>query len=202
MITTKRKIVVVDLGRPGNVGDTVGLQKQGPPDGILDLDQSLGSKKAIGLQNETDSTLDRLGTSGPLRNSPGMASLKSDVQYPLLKGVGPGIKGPVKGSGFFDVSKNVFGPGPSPNVNTKNSFGTLQDEEDCFDTDLGLWEHEIEMVKKFVETSTRPKIEEYSSWSENMRKYYDGLTKINGDEAEVESETDEMVRFMKLGSKF
>ncbi|KAM0007323.1 hypothetical protein Hdeb2414_s0144g00812601 [Helianthus debilis subsp. tardiflorus] len=104
--------------------------------------------------------------------------------------MGPTVKS--KGSGFFVVSKQAFGLGPSPNVNTKNSFGTLRDEEDCFDTELGLSELEIEVVKKFVETSTRPEIEDYSAWFENMRKYYDNLTKVNGDEVEVESETDEM----------
>ncbi|KAJ0929086.1 hypothetical protein HanRHA438_Chr04g0201071 [Helianthus annuus] len=99
----------------------------------------------------------------------------------------------------------VFDPNPykfGPTCDTTNSFGTLRDEVDCFDTELGIWEHKIEVVKKFVETNTRPKIEDYSGWSENMRKYYDSLTKVNGDEAEVESKTDEMARFMKLGSKF
>ncbi|MFS7904281.1 hypothetical protein Hanom_Chr01g00034291 [Helianthus anomalus] len=130
-----------------------------------------------------------------------MDSVQFKHNGPNLEGVsGPTVK--PKGSGYFDVSKQVFGHGPSQNVSIKNSFGTLRDEEECFDTDPGMWEHEIEMVKKFVETSTRPKIEEFSSWSENMRKYYDGLIKVNGDEAEVESETDEMVRFMKIGSKF
>ncbi|MFS8006708.1 hypothetical protein Hanom_Chr14g01252371 [Helianthus anomalus] len=104
------------------------------------------------------------------------------------------------GSGFYDVSKNDFGSQSGPSCKTTNSFGVLRDEEECFDTDLGLWEHEIEKVKKFVETSTRPKIEEYSSWSENMGKYYDGLTKMNEDD-EVASETDEMARFMKSGIK-
>ncbi|MFS8004259.1 hypothetical protein Hanom_Chr13g01223621 [Helianthus anomalus] len=104
------------------------------------------------------------------------------------------------GSGFFDVSKSEFGSQIGPSCKTTNSFGTLRDVEECFDTDVGLWEHEIEMAKKFVETSTRRKIEEYSSWSENMRKYYDGLTKMNEDD-EVASETDEMARFMKSGVK-
>ncbi|KAJ0698738.1 hypothetical protein HanOQP8_Chr10g0347961 [Helianthus annuus] len=124
----------------------------------------------------------------------------------LLKHGGP-ILDPVigqamksKGSGFFDVSKQDFGLGPKQVVNTKNSFGSLCDEDDCFDTDLGLWENEIEIVKKFVESNTRPKIEDYGSWSANMKKYYDGLTKMNEDD-EVASETDEMARFMKSGVK-
>ncbi|KAJ0741219.1 hypothetical protein HanOQP8_Chr06g0225571 [Helianthus annuus] len=119
-----------------------------------------------------------------------------------MMAVGPVTKGPIKGSGFFYVSKTVFGPGSSPNVSTKNSFGTLREEEECYDTELGFWEHEIDMVKKYVEASTRPKIEDYSAWPENMRKFYDSLTKVNENEAEVESETDEMARFMKMGSKF
>ncbi|MFS8013817.1 hypothetical protein Hanom_Chr15g01337521 [Helianthus anomalus] len=91
------------------------------------------------------------------------------------------------------------GPGPNPNVNTSNSFGALRDDEDCFDTDVGLWEKEIEIVKKYVESNTHPKIEDYDSWSGNMKKYYDSLTKINEDD-EVASETDEMARFMKSGA--
>ncbi|KAJ0532525.1 hypothetical protein HanRHA438_Chr09g0380391 [Helianthus annuus] len=127
------------------------------------------------------------------------------VQYanvgPVLKVVmDPSLK--PKSRGYFDLSKRDFGHGPSSNVSTKNSFGTLCDEEECFDTDLGLWEHEIEMVKKFVESNTRPKIEGYSAWSENLRKYYDSLTKVDGDEAEVESDTGETAQFMKIGSKF
>ncbi|MFS8013786.1 hypothetical protein Hanom_Chr15g01337191 [Helianthus anomalus] len=105
-----------------------------------------------------------------------------------------------KGSGFFDVSKQDSGLGPTQVVNTKNSFGSLCDEVDCFDTDLGLWENEIEIVKKFVESNTCPKIEDYDSWSANMKIYYDGLTKMNEDD-EVASETDETARFMKSGVK-
>ncbi|KAJ0915920.1 hypothetical protein HanPSC8_Chr06g0255531 [Helianthus annuus] len=147
---------------------------------------------AVGLQ----------GTSGPSHISPAVVSLKSDVHFPLLASVGPVTKGPVKGSGFFYVSKTVFGPRSSPNVSTKNNFGTLRDEEECYDMELGLWEHEIDMVKKYVKASTRPKIEDYSAWLENMRKFYDSLTKVNENDAKVKSETDEMTRFMKLGSKF
>ncbi|MFS7969647.1 hypothetical protein Hanom_Chr09g00811631 [Helianthus anomalus] len=44
-----------------------------------------------------------------------------------------------KGSGFFDVSKNNFGPRQSPILETKNMFGKLQDEEECFDTEYVLW---------------------------------------------------------------
>ncbi|MFS7956786.1 hypothetical protein Hanom_Chr07g00658611 [Helianthus anomalus] len=75
-----------------------------------------------------------------------------------------------KGSGFFDVSKQDFGLGPSQNINTKNSFDSLRDVEDCFDTDLGLWENEIKVIKKFVDSDIRPKIEDYDSWSGNMKK--------------------------------
>ncbi|MFS7902234.1 hypothetical protein Hanom_Chr01g00008891 [Helianthus anomalus] len=104
------------------------------------------------------------------------------------------------GSGFYDVSKNMLGLQSGPSCNTTNRFGSLRDEEECFDTDMGLWEHEIEKVKKFVETNSRPKIEEYISWSESLRKYYDRLTKMNEDD-EVASETDEMACFMKSGVK-
>ncbi|MFS7969329.1 hypothetical protein Hanom_Chr09g00807901 [Helianthus anomalus] len=105
-----------------------------------------------------------------------------------------------KGSGFFDVTKQDFGHGPSLNINTKNSFGTLRDEEACFDTEIGLWENEIEVVKKYVDSNTRPKIEDYNSWSGNMKKYYDSLMKMNEDD-EVASETDETARFMKSDVK-
>ncbi|KAJ0950213.1 hypothetical protein HanPSC8_Chr02g0045541 [Helianthus annuus] len=94
----------------------------------------------------------------------------------LTKNAGPilevvmGQKVKSKGSGFFDVSKQTFGAGPSQIVNTKNSFRTLRDEEECFDTDLGLWDHEIDVVKKFVDSRTRPKIEDYDSWWGNMKK--------------------------------
>ncbi|MFS7901522.1 hypothetical protein Hanom_Chr01g00000651 [Helianthus anomalus] len=108
-------------------------------------------------------------------------------------------KSPKYGSGYFDVSKQNFGLGPKQGVCTKNSFGTLRDEEECFDTDLGLWEHEIDVVKKFVESNTRPKLEDYDSWSVSMKKYYDGLTKMKDDD-EVASETDETARFMKSGA--
>ncbi|MFS8013827.1 hypothetical protein Hanom_Chr15g01337621 [Helianthus anomalus] len=109
-------------------------------------------------------------------------------------------KGPKNGSGYFDVSKQTFGLGPRQGLNTKNSFGSLRDTEDCFDTETGLWENEIEVVKKFVESNTRPKLEDYESWSANMKKYYDGLTNMKEDD-EVASETDETARFMKSGVK-
>ncbi|KAJ0535202.1 hypothetical protein HanRHA438_Chr09g0408941 [Helianthus annuus] len=164
--------------------------------------------RAAGPQNRLVGS-DKIVT-GPLKaaNSPDVGLVNPSMHDQLLKYDGPILETVMgqtvksKGSGYFDVSKQAFGPGPSSNISTKNSFGKLRDEEECYDTDLGMWEHEIEAVKKFVETSTRPKIEDYNVWSENMRKYYDSLTKLNGDEAEVESETDEMARFMKLGSKF
>ncbi|MFS7961355.1 hypothetical protein Hanom_Chr08g00714001 [Helianthus anomalus] len=54
-----------------------------------------------------------------------------------------------KGSGFFDVSKNTFGPRKSPNLEVKNTFDALQNEEDCFDTEHELWEKDMLMVRKF-----------------------------------------------------
>ncbi|KAJ0555220.1 hypothetical protein HanIR_Chr07g0299591 [Helianthus annuus] len=101
--------------------------------------------------------------------------------------------------GILMSRKHNFGLGPKQGVSTKNSFGTLRDEEECFDTDLGLWEHEIDVVKKFVESNTRPKLEDYDSWSVSMKKIYDGLTKMKEDD-EVASETDETARFMKSGA--
>ncbi|MFS7996178.1 hypothetical protein Hanom_Chr12g01126921 [Helianthus anomalus] len=154
---------------------------------------------AVGSQN-------RPATVGhtSILNSPNVKN--SSMHDQLLKTDGPILEAVVgqtmksKGSGFFDVSKQEFGSGPSQTVNTKNSFGSLRDEEECFDTDLGLWENEIEVVKKYVESNTRPKIEDYDSWSGNMKKYYDSLTKMNEDD-EVASETDETARFMKSGVK-
>ncbi|KAM0007883.1 hypothetical protein Hdeb2414_s0002g00060431 [Helianthus debilis subsp. tardiflorus] len=139
------------------------------------------------------------GEAGPSqRAGPSSKPILEPVLQPIVDSIVEAQK--TYGSGFFDVSKNDFGSNLGPMCNTKNSFGSLIDEEECFNTDVGLWEHEIEKVKKLVETSTRPKIEEYKSWSENMRKYYDGLTKMNEDD-EVASETDETARFMKLGVK-
>ncbi|MFS8023776.1 hypothetical protein Hanom_Chr16g01455511 [Helianthus anomalus] len=115
-----------------------------------------------------------------------------------------------KGSGFFDVSKNMFGPRESPKVETKNAFGSLQDDEDCFDTEQGLWEKEMLLVRKFYETNTQPPNDVFKSWSEKQRAYYVMLTKFdpvneamietkNEDEIEVESETDESARDIVRG---
>ncbi|KAJ0789042.1 hypothetical protein HanPI659440_Chr05g0198971 [Helianthus annuus] len=144
-----------------------------------------------------DSVVDAGPTALHSEPDPSVFALGSNLQ------VGSSVKAQkVYRSGYYDISKNSFGSQSGPTCNTKSSFGSLCDEEECFDTELGMWEHEIEVVKNFVETSIRPKVEEYHAWFENMRKYYDGLTKVNGDEAAVESETDEMARFMKMDSKF
>ncbi|MFS7916645.1 hypothetical protein Hanom_Chr03g00179741 [Helianthus anomalus] len=71
-----------------------------------------------------------------------------------------------KGSGYFDVSRQNFLPRVSPIVETKNAFDTLQNEEDCFDTEHGLWENEMLMVRKFYETNTQPPDDVFSWWSE------------------------------------
>ncbi|KAM0057487.1 hypothetical protein Hdeb2414_s0005g00158741 [Helianthus debilis subsp. tardiflorus] len=136
---------------------------------------------------------DELTSDDVTKASPNPYGLQSDPV--LIENTGPKI-----GSGYFDVSNQNFGLGPKQVVNTKNSFGSLCDEVECFDTELGLWENEIEVVIKFVESNTRPKLEDYDSWSTNMKKYYDGLTKMNEDD-EVASETDETARFMKSGVK-
>ncbi|MFS7999088.1 hypothetical protein Hanom_Chr12g01161871 [Helianthus anomalus] len=96
---------------------------------------------------------------------PGPTSLNSDIHFPPLKSSGPispnsgkfsadpilmQKSGTKKGSGFFDVSQNNFGPQVSPIVETKNSFGKLQDEEECFDTEYGLWEKDMLLVRKFM----------------------------------------------------
>ncbi|MFS8013783.1 hypothetical protein Hanom_Chr15g01337161 [Helianthus anomalus] len=115
-----------------------------------------------------------------------------------------------KGSGFFDISRNSIGSRGSPTVETKNSFGTLQDVEDCFDTEYGLWEKDMLMVRKFYETHTQPSDDVFKSWSEKLQAYYVMLTKFdpvseamvetrNEDEIEVESETDESARDMVQG---
>ncbi|MFS7973153.1 hypothetical protein Hanom_Chr09g00853241 [Helianthus anomalus] len=176
-------------------------------------DQRKPSDKAAGLRNSADlgsmggglDVFPPLKAGGP-QNETGdlISSPKMNDQFikhggPILDPVmGQAMKS--KGSGFFDISKQEFGYGPSQNVNTKNSFGSLRDEEECFDTDLGLWENEIVVVKKFVDSNIRPEIEDYESWSASMKKYYHSLTKMNEDD-EVVSETDEMARFMKSGVK-
>ncbi|MFS7894741.1 hypothetical protein Hanom_Chr09g00848991 [Helianthus anomalus] len=115
-----------------------------------------------------------------------------------------------KGSGFFDVSSQNFGPRVSPTVETKNNFDTLQNEEDCFDTEHGLWEKEMLMVRKFYEINTQSPDNVFSSWSEKLKAYYVRLTKFDPvkealvetnveDELEVESETDESARDIARG---
>ncbi|KAJ0751608.1 hypothetical protein HanLR1_Chr05g0195241 [Helianthus annuus] len=133
---------------------------------------------------------------GPSQSTNPSSNLEP-VLKPILDSIAKAQK--TYGSGFFDVSKNEFGTQLGSSYKTSNSFGTLRDEEECFDTEIGLWENEISVVKKYVESNTRPKIEDYDSWSGNMKKYYDSLTKMNEDD-EVASETDETARFMKSGA--
>ncbi|MFS7909493.1 hypothetical protein Hanom_Chr02g00095241 [Helianthus anomalus] len=109
------------------------------------------------------------------------------------------------GTGYFDTS---VGLRASPSLNTKNTFGVLRDEVENFDTESGLWDHEVEIVKKYSSPSSNPPDAIYEAWNENMKKFYQELTKkvVNSvgknvdDEVEVESETDETARFMKLNS--
>ncbi|MFS7905446.1 hypothetical protein Hanom_Chr01g00047791 [Helianthus anomalus] len=61
-----------------------------------------------------------------------------------------------RGSGFFDVSQNNFGPRQSSILETKNTFRSLQDDEDCFDTEHGPWEKEMLMLRKFYKTNSHP----------------------------------------------
>ncbi|KAJ0786389.1 hypothetical protein HanOQP8_Chr02g0054891 [Helianthus annuus] len=155
-----------------------------------------------GIQNKAMGSIVTSPSMINVSPSDGTVSMKDQLlkhDGPILDAVMGQATRP-KGSGFFDVTKQDFGLGPSQKISVKNSFGSLRHEDDCYDTDLGLWESEIEIVKKFVESNTRPKIEDYDSWSGNMKKYYDGLTKMNEDE-EVASETDETARFMKSGVK-
>ncbi|MFS7965537.1 hypothetical protein Hanom_Chr09g00763431 [Helianthus anomalus] len=208
--------VIVEPG-PSRQG---GLHISGCSDPILGSSNGVGrgkpSEKAAGLQNNNEhgpfvgepKDFPPLKASGPDMGCYGDAAGPpksvgpSSVLEPVLQPIVDSIMKAQKtyGSGFYDVSKNMLGSQPGPSCKTTNSFGMLRVEEECFDTDIGLWEHEIGKVKKFVETSTHPKMEEYSSWSENRRKYYDGLTKMNEDD-EVASETDETARFMKSGVK-
>ncbi|MFS7937358.1 hypothetical protein Hanom_Chr05g00426641 [Helianthus anomalus] len=113
--------------------------------------------------------------------------------------------GPSGGTGFFDTS---VGQKASSSLNTKNTFGVLRDEVDCFDTKIGLWDHEVEVVKKYSASCSNPPDVIYEAWNENMKKFYQELTKkiVNSvgknmdDEVEAESETDETARFMKSDS--
>ncbi|KAM0039816.1 hypothetical protein Hdeb2414_s0012g00386431 [Helianthus debilis subsp. tardiflorus] len=187
----------------GSNNKSDGLQK--PAVEGLDLLQENISLVAAGLRESSpsDGCLGQMIGSALVVDPPALEQQSGPSNLePVLQPIVDSIIKAQKtyGSGFYDVSKNDFGTQLGPSCKTTNSFGTLRDEEECFDTDIGLWEHEIEKVKKFVETSTRPKIEEYSLWSENMRKYYDGLTKMIEDD-EVASGTDEMACFMKSGVK-
>ncbi|MFS7958689.1 hypothetical protein Hanom_Chr08g00681721 [Helianthus anomalus] len=116
-----------------------------------------------------------------------------------------------RGSGFFDITQNYLGPQKSTLVETKNSFDKLQDEEECFDTEYGLWEKELLLVRKFYETNTCPPFDVYSSWSDKMKAYYVILTKFDPvkdamvetsgeNEIKVESETDEAARDIARGA--
>ncbi|KAM0038933.1 hypothetical protein Hdeb2414_s0012g00376281 [Helianthus debilis subsp. tardiflorus] len=179
-----------------------------------DLGKWKPSEKAAGLQNDVGSSYKQ--QAGPVQlsdNAVGAVKVGHESLRPAdVNNSSPNIyglhsdpvlienKSPKCGSGYFDVTKQNFGLGPKQGVTTKNSFGVLRDEENCYDTELGLWDNEIEVVKNFVESNTRPKLEDYDTWSANMKKYYDGLTKMNEDD-EVASETDEMARFMKSGVK-
>ncbi|KAJ0869919.1 hypothetical protein HanRHA438_Chr11g0494401 [Helianthus annuus] len=140
---------------------------------------------------------------GPNLVSPNIYGVNSD---PVLMEV----KGPKNGSGFYDISRNNFGSRQSPTLETKNSFDTLQNEEDCFDTEHGLWEKDMLKVRKFYETNTQPSDDVFKSWSEKLRAYYVMLTKFdlvneamvetkNEDEIEVKSETDESARDIARG---
>ncbi|KAJ0786388.1 hypothetical protein HanOQP8_Chr02g0054881 [Helianthus annuus] len=182
----------------GSNSKSIGLQK--PAVDGLDLHKESAGRRESGPSDEGIGQMMGLALApGPsvLKQQSGPSKLEPVLQ-PIMDSIIKAQK--TYGSGFYDVSKNDFGSNLGPMCKTKNNFGTLINEEECFDTDIGLWEYEIEKVKKLVETSTRPKLEEYCSWSENMRKYYDGLTKMNEDE-EVASETDEMACFMKSGVK-
>ncbi|MFS7920106.1 hypothetical protein Hanom_Chr03g00220451 [Helianthus anomalus] len=141
--------------------------------------------------------------SGLSSDSPNIYGLYSD---PVLMEV----KRPKNGSGFYDVSRNNFGPRQSPTFETKNSFDTLRNEEDCFDTEHGLWEKDMLMVRKYYEMNTQPSDDVFKSWSEKLRAYYVMLTKFepvneamvetrSEDEIEVESEMDESARDMVRG---
>ncbi|MFS8035303.1 hypothetical protein Hanom_Chr17g01591481 [Helianthus anomalus] len=112
---------------------------------------------------------------------------------------------PKDGTGYFDTT---VGLRTSPSLNTKNTFDVLRGEVEHFDTKRGLWDHEVEIVKKYSSPSSNPPDVIYEAWNENMKKFYQELTKkvVNSvgknadDEVEVDSETDETARFMKINS--
>ncbi|MFS8006730.1 hypothetical protein Hanom_Chr14g01252601 [Helianthus anomalus] len=132
------------------------------------------------------------------RPYPGLVN--DPVLEPVIK-----QKEPKGGTGYFDTSVGVRA---SPNLNTKNTFDVLQDEVEHFNTKIGLWDHEVEVVKKYSNSSSSPPDVIYEAWNESLKKFYQELTKnvVNSvgknadDEVEVESETDETARFMKLNS--
>ncbi|KAM0060980.1 hypothetical protein Hdeb2414_s0004g00130571 [Helianthus debilis subsp. tardiflorus] len=182
----------------------------------------LGGGTSVGLSE--GSCLHQNATAVSVESGSGPIPALNDKEFPPLHSVGSKSKGPMKamvenlreiwrGSGFFDISQNNFRPRQSTLVETKNSFDTLQNEEDCFDTEHGLWEKEMVMVRKFYETNTKPPDDVFSSWSEKLKTYYVMLTKIDPvkenlvetnveDEVEVESETDESARDIARGVWF
>ncbi|MFS7964178.1 hypothetical protein Hanom_Chr08g00747151 [Helianthus anomalus] len=181
-------------------GPNVVAMKTGPTDqskaGPVGSHESKSGPSGSSLVNVGE-TVD----SGPSLDSPNIYGLKSD---PVLEPVMI-QKDPKGGTGYFDTS---VGLSVRPSLNTKNAFGVLRDEMENFDTKTGLWDHEVEVVKKYSKSCSSPPDVVYEAWNESMKKFYKELTgnvitrveSNQDDEVEVESETDETARFMKLNS--
>ncbi|MFS7972583.1 hypothetical protein Hanom_Chr09g00846521 [Helianthus anomalus] len=155
----------------------------------------LGAEKNLG---STDLRGPNVGTGNILKNKIPLKSMVDNLSERS------------KGSRFLDVSKNDFGSRQSPKLETKNTFGMLQDKEECYDTEFGLWEKEMFLVRKYYETNICPPVDVFSSWSDKMKAYYVMLTKFDPvneamvetsveNEVEVESKTDESARDIVRG---
>ncbi|MFS7954812.1 hypothetical protein Hanom_Chr07g00635041 [Helianthus anomalus] len=166
--------------RPNMVsGGCLGSEETGPT--VLNLDDNFPPLNKTGPTKETregDVIGSATGSSPAIRSKSVVVSFKSGLHPvpPQLQKIGPAssLDGPKnnlksinptkamvdnlreksRGCGFFDVSQNNFGPRQNKLVETKSSFGKLQDEEDCFDTEHGLCEKDMLIVRKFFETNT------------------------------------------------
>ncbi|MFS7994561.1 hypothetical protein Hanom_Chr12g01107501 [Helianthus anomalus] len=194
--------LVADLGpiRPNDKADGPNLGADGGctaargPGPVL-LAKVTGPTGAAVGSGPADLHSSLLRKSGPINSGPFYNAAGINIYGPKKDHGLSENKAQRKGSGYFDVSQNNFGSRQSPILETKNTFGKLQDEEDCFDTEHGLWEKEMLMVRKYYETNTHPPDDAFSSWSEKLKAYYVMLTKFDP----VESESDEAARDIAHG---
>ncbi|MFS8034923.1 hypothetical protein Hanom_Chr17g01586931 [Helianthus anomalus] len=200
----------MDLGRAAGlkVGAGAGLGSADKGLGLLDYENfpPLGAARVGRLPLGPSSS----GSNGSRLHGPNVVPDNNLMLKNPMKSMIDNLSEKSKGSGFFDVSLNNFGHRKSPNLEVKNTFDAIQNDEDCFDIEYGLWEKDMLMVRKFYETNTPPSDDVFKSWSEKLRAYYVMLTKFdpvneamvetkNEDEIEVESETDESVRDIVRG---